>query len=44
MAFIGTYYEASPYIESVNNTPLRYSVSDMWNSWLKPKIDNWYET
>ena len=44
MAFIGTYYEPSDYIESVNNTPLRYSVSDMWNSWLKPKIENWYET
>lgn len=44
MAFIGTYYEPSDYVESVSNTPLRYSVSDMWNSWLKPKIENWYET
>lgn len=43
MAFIGTYYEPSNHVESVNNTPLRYSVSDMWNSWLKPKIENWYE-
>ena len=43
MAFIGTYYEPSDYVKSVNNTPLRYSVSDMWNSWLKPKIENWYE-
>ena len=43
MAFIGTYYEPSDYVESVNNTPLRYSVSDIWNSWLKPKIENWYE-
>lgn len=42
MAFIGTYYEPSSTIESVSNTPLRYSVSDMWNSWLKPKIDSWY--
>lgn len=42
MAFIGTYYEPSTYVESVNNTPLRYSISDMWDSWLKPKIDNWY--
>lgn len=44
MAFIGTYYEPSTYVESVNNTPLRYSISDIWDSWLKPKIDNWYET
>lgn len=44
MAFIGTYYEPSNYVDSVNNTPLRYSVNDMWNSWLKPKIENWYET
>ena len=44
MAFIGTYYDPSDYIESVNNTPLRYSVKDMWNRWLKPKIENWYET
>ena len=44
MAFIGTYYEPSAYVESVNNTPLRYSISDIWDSWLKPKIDNWYET
>ena len=43
MAFIGTYYEPSNPVESVSNTPLRYSVSDMWNSWLKPKIENWYE-
>lgn len=42
-AFIGTYYEPSNHVESVNNTPLRYSVSDMWNNWLKPKIENWYE-
>lgn len=42
MAFIGTYSEPSTYVESVNNTPLRYSISDMWDSWLKPKIDNWY--
>lgn len=42
MAFIGTYYEPSTYVESVNNTPLRYSISDIWDSWLKPKIDNWY--
>lgn len=42
MAFIGTYYEPSTYVESVNNTPLRYSINDMWDSWLKPKIDNWY--
>ena len=44
MAFIGTYYEPSDYVESVSNTPLRYSVGDMWNNWLKPKIENWYET
>ena len=44
MAFIGTYYDPSDYVESVSNTPLRYSVNDMWNSWLKPKIENWYET
>lgn len=44
MAFIGTYYEPSDYVESASNTPLRYSVSDMWNSWLKPKIENWYKT
>lgn len=44
MAFIGTYCDPSTYVESVNNTPLRYSISDIWNSWLKPKIDNWYET
>lgn len=44
MAFIGTYYEPSDYIESVSNTPLRYSVSDMWDNWLKPKIENWYKT
>lgn len=44
MAFIGTYYEPSTYVESVNNTPLRYSISDVWDSWLKPKIDNWYTT
>lgn len=44
MAFIGTYYEPSNHVESVNNTPLRYSVSDMWDSWLKPKIENWYKT
>lgn len=43
MAFIGTYYDPSDYVESVSNTPLRYSVSDMWNSWLEPKIENWYE-
>ena len=43
MAFIGTYYDPSDYIESVYNTPLRYSVNDMWNSWLEPKIENWYE-
>lgn len=42
MAFIGTYYEPSTYVDSVNNTPLRYSISDVWDSWLKPKIDNWY--
>lgn len=42
MAFIGTYSEPSTYVESVNNTPLRYSISDVWDSWLKPKIDNWY--
>lgn len=44
MAFIGTYYDPSDYIESVYNTPLRYSVGDMWNNWLKPKIENWYKT
>lgn len=44
MAFIGTYYEPSDYVESVSNTPLRYSVGDMWDNWLKPKIENWYET
>lgn len=44
MAFIGTYSDPSTYVESVNNTPLRYSISDVWDSWLKPKIDNWYET
>ena len=44
MAFIGTYYEPSDYVESVNNTPLRYSVGDIWDNWLKPKIENWYET
>lgn len=44
MAFIGTYYDPSDYVESVSNTPLRYSVNDMWNRWLKPKIENWYET
>lgn len=44
MAFIGTYYEPSNYVDSVNNTPLRYSVGDMWDNWLKPKIENWYET
>ena len=44
MAFIGTYYEPSDYVDSVNNTPLRYSVGDMWDNWLKPKIENWYET
>lgn len=44
IAFIGTYYEPSDYVESVSNTPLRYSVGDMWDNWLKPKIDNWYET
>ena len=44
MAFIGTYYEPSDYVESVSNTPLRYSVNDMWDSWLKPKIENWYKT
>lgn len=44
MAFIGTYYEPSTYVDSVNNTPLRYSISDVWDSWLKPKIDNWYTT
>lgn len=43
-AFIGTYYDPSDYVESVNNTPLRYSVGDMWDNWLKPKIENWYET
>ena len=43
MAFIGTYYDPSDYVESVYNTPLRYSVNDMWDSWLKPKIENWYE-
>lgn len=42
MAFIGTYCDPSTYVESVNNTPLRYSISDIWDSWLKPKIDNWY--
>ena len=42
MAFIGTYSEPSTYVDSVNNTPLRYSLSDVWDSWLKPKIDNWY--
>lgn len=44
MAFIGTYYDPSDYVESVYNTPLRYSVGDMWDNWLKPKIENWYET
>ena len=44
MAFIGTYYEPSDYVKSVNNTPLRYSVNDIWNNWLKPKIENWYKT
>lgn len=44
MAFIGTYYEPSNYVDSVSNTPLRYSVRDMWDNWLKPKIENWYET
>lgn len=44
MAFIGTYYDPSDYVESVSNTPLRYSVNDMWDNWLKPKIENWYET
>lgn len=44
IAFIGTYYEPSDYVESVSNTPLRYSVGDMWDNWLKPKIENWYET
>ncbi len=44
MAFIGIYYEPSTYVDSVNNTPLRYSISDVWDSWLKPKIDNWYTT
>ena len=44
MAFIGTYYDPSDYVESVSNTPLRYSVNDMWDSWLEPKIENWYET
>ena len=44
IAFIGTYHEPSTYVDSVNNTPLRYSISDMWDSWLKPKIDNWYTT
>lgn len=44
MAFIGTYYDPSDYVESVSNTPLRYSVGDMWDNWLKPKIENWYET
>ena len=43
MAFIGTYYDPSDYVESVSNTPLRYSVNDMWNRWLEPKIKNWYE-
>lgn len=43
MAFIGTYYEPSNSVESVNNTPLRYSTKDIWNSWLEPKIENWYE-
>lgn len=43
MAFIGTYYEPSNSVESVNNTPLRYSTKDIWDSWLKPKIENWYE-
>lgn len=43
-AFIGTYYDPSDYVESVYNTPLRYSVGDMWDNWLKPKIENWYET
>lgn len=44
MAFIGTYYDPSDQVESVSNTPLRYSVGDMWDSWLKPKIENWYKT
>lgn len=44
IAFIGTYYEPSDYVESVSNTPLRYSVGDMWDNWLKPKIENWYKT
>ena len=43
MAFIGTYYEPSDYVESVSNTPLRYSAKDIWDSWLEPKIENWYE-
>lgn len=44
MAFIGTYYEPSNHVESVSNTPLRYSAKDIWDSWLEPKIENWYET
>lgn len=44
IAFIGTYYEPSDYVESVSNTPLRYSVGDMWDNWLKPKIEDWYKT
>lgn len=42
IAFIGTYYEPSKDITSVNNTPLRYSVNDIWDNLLKPKIDSWY--
>lgn len=44
IAFIGTYYEPSDDITSANNTPLRYSVNDIWDNLLKPKIDSWYTT
>ena len=44
IAFIGTYYEPSNDVTSANNTPLRYSVNDIWDNLLKPKIDSWYTT
>lgn len=43
MAFIGTYYEGHPSIDNIQNTPLRYSVTDMWSNWLEPKVKDWYD-
>lgn len=40
-AFIGTYYNGTSTIDSITNTPYRYSVGDIWN-YLEIQLDTWY--